>query len=275
MECSITNLGACIVETLFGFIIDLINMSLHPFLNIISKLMTEPVIISLFSDVWGSIVYVLSLFYGLLLIYIGFKFIISGDSPEEREKAKVSLKNTIIMMILIQSSYYLYSLIISISSALTNSILNMAGNDFFYYSSENFSNIGIQVILLGLYLFHLVITVLFLVLRYDCVSIGVIFFAIAIFFYFIPFLHNFGKLILNFLGILIFLPFFYSLVFLGTSRLVESSSLSSIKILIVIGAFSIIIFGTLALYCFIIVKASSLAMKIASPIIKVAKFAGV
>ena len=99
MGCSITDPAGCIVETLFGFIMDLINMSLQPFLDIIYKLLSEPVNISVFSEVWGIIVYMLSLFYGILLIWIGIKFIISGENPVEREKAKTSLKNTIIMIL--------------------------------------------------------------------------------------------------------------------------------------------------------------------------------
>jgi hypothetical protein len=274
MECSITNIGACVAEALFGFIIDLINLSLQPFLNIVHRLMTEPVYISLFFDIWGSIVYVLSMFYGIWLIYVGFQFIVSGENPEEREKAKLFLRNTIVMMILVQTSYYIYSLIVSISSALTTSVLNIAGNDFFYFSADSFSNIGLQIIFSGLYITSLIITSLFLVLRYICVSVGVIFFAIAIFFYFIPFLNNFGKLILNGLGVMIFLPVFYSLVFLGTSRLVSSGSLSDIKILLIIGAFNLIILGTIILYCFIIIKASSIVMKTISPVLHVGKFVG-
>jgi len=112
-------------------------------------------------------------------------------------------------------------------------------------------------------------------LRYIFVSLGVIFFTIGIFFYFVPFLNGFGKLILNWLGILIFLPFFYSLVFVGTSRLVNSSSLSDIKIFVVIGAFSVIILGTLILTLYVIVKSISFGAKIAAPIMFVGKTLGV
>ena len=267
MACSLTDPAGCIVGALFGFIVDLINMSLQPFLNTVKYLLSEPVNISIFSGVWGIIIYILSMFYGILLIWIGIKFILSGENPVEREKAKTSLKNTIIMMVLVQVSYYIYSLIISISSALTKVILNITGNDFFLLSSENYSNLGLQILFLGLYLLNLVITALILALRYICVSVGVLFFAIGIFLYFIDSLQDYGKLIINGLMALIFLPVFYSLIFLACSKLIEVQSLQDIKMLITVGAFSLIIICTFILILFVIIKA---AMKVIRPVVKVA-----
>lgn len=267
MVCSLANIGECVVEKLFGFIIDLINLSLQPFLDIIYKLLSDPVQISVFSDVWKIIVYILSLFYGILLIYIGIKFILSGENPAERERAKSSLKNTIIMMVLVQISYYLYSLIISVASALTKVILNITGNDFFTFSSENFTNMGLQIVFSVVYLLHLIIVSLILVVRYVCVSVGVLFFAIGIFFYFIDPLHQYGKLIINTLMVMIFLPFIYSIAFLACSKLLEIDSLESIRILIVIGCFNLIIISTSIVILFVIIKA---AMKVLKPVVKVA-----
>jgi hypothetical protein len=266
MGCSITDPVGCIVGALFGFIIDLINMSLQPFLNTVKYLLSEPVNIQIFSGVWGIIIYLLSMFYGILLICIGIKFILSGESPVEREKAKTSLKNTIIMMVLVQVSYYIYDLIISISSALTKVILNITGNNFFILTYDN-GNLGLQILFLGMYLLNLVITALILSLRYICVSVGVVFFAIGIFLYFFDPLQDYGKLIINGLIALIFLPIFYSLIFLACSKLVEVESLQDIKLLITVGAFSLVIIGTVILILFVIIKA---AMKVLRPIVKVA-----
>ncbi len=266
MGCSITDPAGCIVGALFGFIIDLINMSLQPFLNTVKYLLSEPVNISIFSGVWGIIIYILSMFYGILLIWIGIKFILSGESPVEREKAKTSLKNTIIMMVLVQVSYYIYDLIINVSSSLTKVILNITGNNFFILTYDN-GNLGLQILFLGMYLLNLVITALILSLRYICVSVGVVFFAIGIFLYFFDPLQDYGKLIINGLIALIFLPVFYSLVFLACSKLVEVESLQDIKLLITVGAFSLIIIGTMVLILFVIIKA---AMKVLRPVVKVA-----
>ena len=259
--------GDYIVEKLFGFIVKLLNMALQPFVSLIKKFMSEPVKLSVFVEAWSIIVYILSMFYGLLLIYVGFKFIISGESPEEREKAKSSLKNIIIMMVLIQASYHLYDLIISISSALTKVILDLTSNNFFIITSSP-KNIGFDIVLAVFYLIILLITLLVLVLRYILVSSGVIFFALGIFFYFISPLNQYGKLIINFLMAFIFLPFLYSIVFLAGSKLAVGSSY---KTLIMISSFALVLLFTILICLFVIAKSALSIKKYTNPIVNMVK----
>jgi len=255
--------GDYIIEKLFGFVVKLLNMALQPFVDLIKKFMSEPVKLLVFAEAWSIIVYILSMFYGLLLIYVGFKFITSGESPEEREKAKSSLKNIIIMMILIQASYHLYDLIISLSSALTKVVLDLTTNNFFIITSSP-ENIGFDIVLAFFYLIILIITLLVLILRYIFVSSGVIFFALGIFFYFISPLNQYGKLIINFLMACIFLPFFYSIVFLAGSKLAVGSSY---KTLIMIGSFALVLLFTALICLFVVAKSAMSVKKYANPIV--------
>lgn len=268
--CSLSNLGSCIVRKFFDFILDILNLPIRYLLNFIERLFTESIKISLYADIWSIIVYVISLFYGLLFLYIGIKFMVSGETPEQREQAKLSLRNTIIMVVLIQASYHLYSFIIEIFNTLTKAMFNLIGSNFFLLTYDNFANIGLELVLLVPYLSILVLTLIIMVVRYIFVSSGVIFFTIGIFFYFIPFLHNYGKLIINGLLVIISLPFFYSIIFLISSRLVNLNIFRNIKILVMIGSFSLVIIFTLLLAFFVIIKA---AVKIAGPIGSVAKVA--
>lgn len=261
MACSWTNIGECVSEALFEFIFNLLNLASRPFLDLIRKFLIEPINIISFIDIWTIIVYILSLFYGLLLVWIGLKFILSGESPIEREKAKSSLRNIIIMMILIQGSYHLYDLIISISSLLTKGIFELIPTNFFRLSLENSSNFGFDLVFGILYVLHLITTLILLLLRYICVSAGVVFFAIGIFFYFTS-LTQYGKLILNSLGTLIFLPFFYSIIFLIGSKISELNNFNNYKTLIMVGTLDLIILSTTLILLFVIVKA---ALKITGP----------
>lgn len=265
-DCSITNLGACISEKIFEFFLNLINAPLQPVLDLNYKLLTQAVNISLFSEVWSIIVYILSLFYGLLLVYVGFKLMLSGHSPEQREKAKSNLANIVIMMVLVQSSFFLYSLAIEISASLTVSIFNMIEKDFFLLTIDNLSNIGLQFVFTAPYLISLVITLTLLVLRYICVSAGVVLFAIGIFFYFIEPLNHYGRLAINSLLVLISLPFFYSIIFLTSSMLLDLAFFQDIKILVMLGAFNLVNISTLILLLFVLIKAAS---KITGPAAKV------
>ncbi|MBU0894256.1 MAG: hypothetical protein KKF48_02235 [Nanoarchaeota archaeon] len=267
MGCSITNLGDCVAEAVFGLFLDILNSASRPFLDLIKTFMIEPVSITAFADIWGIIVYILSMFYGLLIVWIGLKFIVSGESPEQREKAKSDLKNIIIMMILVQGSYLLYDLFLATSASLTNVIFDMVSNSFFRLSLESVSNFGFDLIFGILYIIHLIIVLVLVLLRYIFVSAGVILFAIGVFFYFIPFLNSYGRLILNGLGVLVFLPFFYSIAFLVGSKLAELNQFRDYKTLIMVGTLDIIILFTFLLLLFVIVKA---ATKV-KPIVNVVK----
>ena len=140
-DCGITNLASCISESFFNFLLGVLNAPIQPLLDLVYNLLTQPVNIDLFSGIWSIIVYILSMFYGILLMYVGFKFIISGYSFEKREKAKSSLANIIIMMVLVQASFYLYSLLIEVTASVTTVLLNMVQKNFFLLTIDNISNI--------------------------------------------------------------------------------------------------------------------------------------
>ncbi len=270
-DCGITNLAECISESFFNFLLSILNAPVQPLLNAVYSLLTQPVSIDLFSGIWSIIVYILSLFYGILLMYIGFKFIISGHSVEKRERAKSDLANTLIMIVLVQASFYLYSLINQIVASVTTVILNMIDKSFFLLTIDNVTNIGLELVLLIPYLASIVITLILLTLRYVIVSSGVILFAVGIFCYFFEPLKHYGKLILNFLLSTMAVTFFYAVIFLASSMLLEIAIFENFKILVMIGAFTLINVATIIIAFFVIVKA---ATKVAEPIIKVVSVVG-
>ena len=264
--CSWFNLGTCVSQDFFGFLVGALSSPSSTLIWGIRELMTQAVNISLFSDVWSIIVYVLSMFYGLLLIYTGFRFILSGDSVEKRVKAKSSLANILIMMILVQSSYLIYSWIIEIESGLTSVIFSMIPGSFFTMSATTPGDIGMQFLMLLPYIFSVLSVLILLALRYICVSIGVVFFAIGVFCYFIEPLNQTGKLIINGLIAIISLPFFYSIIFLASSRLVNVGAFSYFPSTVMTATFFLIVLVTVMIVLYIIIKA---AFKVLGPVLKV------
>jgi len=256
-----------ILGIIVGFILSITNAPLQLLLGWIHDLMVEPVNPSLFSGIWSIITYILSLFYGLILLFIGFKFLFSGYSPEQRDNAKRNLTNIIIMIVLIQSSYILYCAGLELSGALTGIIFKMIDPDFFLFTIDNIPNIFLQFILEIPYIIHLVLTLVLLALRYIVVICGVALFPIGIFCYLIEPLRAYGKLILNVLLVIAILPFFYSIVFLASSMLLNITLFQNMKIILMIASFTIINFGTLIVLAFVIIKA---ALKVITPIMKVA-----
>lgn len=238
-ECGILNIATCLPQALYDFLIKIINSPIQPLLDVIKFFLTEPVNLSIFNSLWAIMIYVISLFYGILLLYSGFNFIISGYDAGKRNKAKEWLRNIVIMIVVVQASYFLYSLVLDIGSLLTAGIINLVGDEFFLLSMDNIVNIGLQFVFVFLYLLSVLITALLLTIRYIIVCVGVVFIPLGVFFYFIPMLNNYGKLILNFLGICIFITFFDALIFLVCAKIVEIGFFENFKILVMISAFSL------------------------------------
>ena len=84
--------------------------------------------------------------------------------------------------------------------------------------------------------------------------------------YFIEPLSSYGKLIINFLFATMSITFFYSIIFLASSKLLEVGAFQDYKILVMIGAFSFINIITLIVLAFIIIKS---ALKVSSPVVRV------
>ena len=255
-KCGITNFITCVPQKIVEFFFMLLNAPIIPLLAFIQKLLAEPVIISVFKSLWGVIIYVISLFYGLLFLFSGLNFIVSGYDAEKRARAKEWLKNTLLMIFFVQASYLIYSLLNDLSSLLASGVINLISDKFFLLTADNAVNMGLSILLAFFYVTVLAITMIFLSLRYVLVAGGVIFFPIGLFLYFIPPLRDYGKLILNTLGILLFLPFLISLELLIASRLVEVSIFDNFKIVLMIAGFSMANLTMLFLLVFALVKSA-------------------
>lgn len=239
-DCGLTNLASCLPEKMYDFIIKILNSPIKPLLDLTKNMLKSSPSIDLFKGVWKIMVYCISMFYGLLFIYSGYMFLFSGHNVIRREMAKEWLKNTVIMIVLVQASFYLYGLVVELGTVLTTSVLSMVDEHFFMITADNIVNIGLEFFFVLLYVLTLLITVILLVIRYLIVAMGVIFCPIGIFCYFIPPLKSYGRLIINVLGMCIFITFLDAIVILACSMLIEVEIFESFKILVMICCFGII-----------------------------------
>ena len=256
MSCGLTNLSSCLPEAFFDFITAILNSTLEPLMYIVKTFLIEPVNVNIFQSFWIIIIYIISLFYGLFLLFAGFNFLISGYDSAKRENAKQWLSNIILMIIFIQSSFFVYNLVIELGSLMTVGVLDLIPNNFFYVTGNSFSSIGLQLSLLTPYISTLIFTIFLLALRYLFVSVGVVFFPFAIFFYFIPSLQAYGKMILNVLAVIIFVTFFDAVILFGASALMQISIFQQYNLIIATTAFLAIDLLMLCLIIFAIIKAA-------------------
>lgn len=255
-ECSLTNLAACLPEKLAEYLLKIINAPLQPFLDLTKALLTEPVNVQLFHPLWAIMVYIISLFYGLFFLFAGFNFMISGYDLQKRIKAKLWLRNTVLMVLFVQASFLLYGIVIELAASLTAGVMDLINQDFFLLTLDNLNNIGLELVLLIPYLLTLLATIILLSLRYLLVSAGLVFFPLGIFLYFIPPLEEYGRMIIHVLAIVIFIPFFSTIVLLAASLLLDITIFQNFKIVITMAAFSLVDIGMLFLLIFGLIKAA-------------------
>lgn len=260
-SCGLTNLAECIPEKIYNYILVIINSPLLPMLVAIQSLLTAQVTVDIFYHVWDVIRYILSFFYVFLFVYAGFVFLTSNANPIKRAHAKETLKDTVIMIVLIQASFYLYGFILSISSILNNAILSMVDPHFFLLTIDNLTNIGLELLTSSVYGLTLFVTMLMLVIRYIVVSIGVVLFPVALFCYFVPPLKGYGKFMLNVLGIFIFITFIDLLIILACSMIVDIPVFENFKILVMISCFLIVNYTLWLSIKFALKKSSAVSIK--------------
>ena len=236
----IHDLVSAIFNSLKSFILDILNAPISPLVNFLKRLIQEPVNIDLFQRYWEIIVYVISIFYSLILLTAGFNFITSSYDVIRRERAKEWLKNSILIIIFVSSSYLIYKLMIDISSIINTGLLSLVNNNLFLITMDNPVNFGLELLLLFVYIFTLIITIVLLGIRYLLASLGLVLFPIGIALNYVPPLKSYGKLILNSIITIVFLPIIVSLILLISSKLLEVGIFSSFKIIVAIVAFMLI-----------------------------------
>ncbi|MBI4146126.1 hypothetical protein HY489_02195 [Candidatus Woesearchaeota archaeon] len=233
----IVDIPGCVLDTIIDFLKSMVNAPLVPFLQTIKMLLSQPANIYPFTSLWAVIVYMLSIFYGLFIMAAGLNFIISSVSAEQRYRAKEWLQNVILMIICVQGSFLLYELASQLAAGLASAIVGLIPPDFFYITLDSAVSVGLAIALGAVYFLSLLITIVAFSVNYFLASVGVVFFPIGVFLYFVPPLRDVGKFIISKLMFILFIPFFSAIVLLGVSQLMNITGLSDVKVLFMISAF--------------------------------------
>ena len=244
-------------ELFLEYSLRILNQSLEPFLNSIKNQLGHNPNIDNNHTTWKIITYTLSFLYLLLILYAGLLFITAGTDSMKKQQAKEWITNVIIMLILIQSSFYLYGIVLELGSGMNQAILNLIPNEFYTVNSLSYLELGSQIVMVIVYVLILIITLLFLVIRTIIIFLGVVLLPLAIFLYFIPPMQAYGKFFINLILVFVFSTFLASLILLTISNLTLSGDYSElVKTSINIGGFLLINILFIALGFLIISNAS-------------------
>ena len=255
-SCGITNFASCLPEKIFSYFGKIVTAPLDSMLTFVKTIIAMPANTDLFKDLWATMVYIISMFYGLMFMWSGFQFMVSGYDVVQRDKAKTFLRNTIVMIVFVQCSYYLYLLIIEISEIMTSGVMNIIPQDFFSVQMTGITQaIAYQLFSISL-IGILLIVCLLLLIRFLVVSLGVALFPIAIFCYFVEPLNSYGKLMLNFLFSNIFVNFFICLIILAFSRITYSPHFAEFKIYAMMATYLCVIIVMIFVCWFSVIKSA-------------------
>lgn len=150
---------------------------------------------------WQLVAYLLSLFYLLLFMWVGAKFLFGSYDAGQRAQAKEWLKNVVILVIAVQLSLFLYAILLGLSGAITGYLWASELEALFVFDNLPGLNMAwLLFLVLAAFLAFIV-----LLLRQVVLVAGVMLFPIGVFLYFIPPLKPFGSAIINLLGATAFL----------------------------------------------------------------------
>lgn len=233
-----------ILESAKDIIINLFNEPVKNIVSLIKNLLISEVNINLFKDLWIFVVNALSLFYGIMILYVGLNLIIKSYDPMKRAKAKLMLRNSILIILLVNSSFILYDALLKLSHASIQVTYDFVNSDI-YNIETNLNNLNQNIVFFILFLFTATLTLLTLGIRYLFVSIGLVLFPIGIVLYFFDSTKSYGLFVIESLLILIFLPLIHLLIIAGTSKLLEIQIFSNYSILLLIISYFLISIATI------------------------------
>lgn len=170
-----------------------------------------------FFDLWLLAVGIISLFYLLMFLLVGLKFLLGSYDEIQRASAKEWLKNAVVLVVAVNASLLLYSLFLSVSQAVALTLWTRELEKLFVLQNVDAVNI-IWVVFFALAAFMALAT---LFLRHLLLIAGVLLLPFGLFFYLIPPVKGYGSFLLNLLGVMVFMQVFDVILLVAVSLLAK------------------------------------------------------
>jgi hypothetical protein len=125
------------------------------------------------------------------------------------------------MVVALSLSFYAFQMLIDLNQYVASEFMSKANLDFFSVGAA-FSSVVFLLILSASVAFVFLITFVTLLIRYILIPFLFLAFPIALFLYFIPPTQSWGKVLLQAIGIIVFMTSIDALILLGLSALFHS-----------------------------------------------------
>ena len=191
-----------VVDAFFAGVRDVVAGFVAPLFGLIKELMLRSIEPLDHVDLWLLVVTVISLCYGLLFLLVGFKFLLGSYDAVQRAQAKEWLKNAVVLVVAVNASLILYSLLLGLSSGMASFLWSSQLEPLLELGETSALNL-LWVVVLAFSSFFAVIS---LFMRQVFLVAGIMLFPIGIFLYLIPPVRAFGYSILAVLVTVAFMP---------------------------------------------------------------------
>jgi len=251
---TVTNIPGDVANAILNALKQIVVDFVTPLLDLAKTFITVNPDPANYQSYGQAIIVLISAFYLLIFLVVGFKFVMGSYDEAQRLEAKEWAKKAILIVVLCNASLLIYSLILNVGSATSLYLWNGSYEQLFQI--QNLS--ALNLILLVFFAIAVLLALVTLFIRYLLVLVGIMAFPIGLFLYFIPPVQSYGKIILNTIGIVIFLQFFDVLVLVASSLLLnEFGNMTQMQLLAPTMGFLLIAVANVLLMKFAIMKAAN------------------
>ena len=269
---SITGIPQAVLDSFFGFVKAGFVSFVSPLFDVMKALMLYNINPFNYEGHWLVIVSIISCFYLLLFLVVGLRFLLGSYDAVQRLKAKEWFKGAIMVVISVNASLLLYSLVLLLGSGTASVLWSSELENFLILSDLNVLNL-IWLMIVALFAFLAMIT---LIIRQIFLIIAVMLFPIAVFLYFIPPLKSSGSALLNLIFAFVFMQVMDVIILIGVSIFsVEFSFLPFIELISLSAGFLFIFLANFWLMFFAVMKALNMKVDIVQTVKTVAGAAAV
>jgi len=268
---SLTELPAAVVNQFLASLQSLTANFLTTLLLIAKEFITTNPDIAPMFPLWQTIVYIISLFYLILFLIVGFFFLFSSIDAEKRTSAKKWFKSTIIMIAAVGASFQLYEIFLAIGAGVATYLWASEFEVLFQASELT----ALNLILLTVYSGAVLAAFITLFIRHLFLVMGAAIFPIALFFYFIEPLKPWGKMLLEILFAAVLMQIIDVIIFIGSQIVWEQFiGLPDIAGWAPTMAFGLVAIINTIIIAFAVIKASKTVTQQLPEVVAVAKMAG-
>jgi len=211
---TIQNLPVCIAESIFNLIFSGLAFAVKMFMNASFALLLAVPDVHWFCGPYSTVMGIIESLYTLLIMGLGLYYIIRSTDVEGRLTAKRWLKNLFLMMIVLSFSFYIFDMILQVNNSIASTLLSQASTNFFSVQS-GFSDLIFASIILMLFVMGGILSFFTLLIRYLMLPFLLLLFPFTIFFYFLPITEGFGRFMLKFTLLIVFMTSVDALLILG------------------------------------------------------------